>query len=88
MTIQEMVAKLNAIEDFKTKGIRDNMRINLLHLVIYGDGSGLVQADWSKYRNDMCKEERLLHQIFSTEGPLFEFTRIEELEEWLTKEAP
>ena len=87
MTLKEILEMLDIVEKKKTKGLRDEMRISMLRLVFFGDGSGMVDADWSKYRKDMCGEEVLLRQIFSVESAIFEFSKIEELEEWLKREA-
>ena len=83
MTLEEILKKLDAIEKEKVKDIRDDMLINTIRLSLFPDGSGEVVADWSKYRKDMRREEALLHQIFSVDGPIFEFNNIKELEIWL-----
>ena len=88
MTLAELLKKLDAIEKEKVKDIRDDMLINTIRLSLFPDGSGEVVADWSKYRKDMRREEALLHQIFSVEGPIFEFNNIKELETWLEDMTP
>lgn len=85
MTLEEVAAKLRVIEKRMLKGIRDNMKIQGLHLKMFGDGSGEVTADWSNYRKDMCREEYLLNTIFTREGPLLEFSNPKELEDWLNE---
>jgi len=86
MDINRICRLLSIVEKKKLPGIRDNMRIGMLRLLIFPDGSGQVVADWSKYRKEMCREEKLLHEIFSVEGPLFEFDNPIQLEDWLLGE--
>lgn len=87
MNLAEVCAKLSVVEDRMLKGIRDNMKIQSMHLILFGDGSGEVQADWSNFRKDMCKEEYLLNTIFTREGPIFQFTNVEDLEKWLEEQT-
>lgn len=87
MTIEEAIRKLAVIEKEAAKGIRDNMTISMLRFVIFADGSGLVEADWAKCRAEGCWEEKFLHRIFTIDGPIFEFSKVEELEEWLKEKA-
>lgn len=88
MTSKEILLRLDVLEERLTQGVKDNMKIQQIHLKLFPDGSGWVDADWSKCTKEMCKEERLLHSLFSTESPLFEFTYIDELEEWLIGMTP
>jgi len=48
----------------------------------------MVDADWSKCTEEMCREESLLHAIFTTESALFEFSSIQELGAWLRDMTP
>lgn len=88
MNFKEILIRLGTLEKRLIQDVKDNMKIQQIHLKIFPDGSGMVDADWSKHTGEMCKEERLLHTIFSTESPLFEFTNIDELEEWLRGMTP
>lgn len=88
MNFKEILFRLNTLEKRLIQGVKDNMQIHQVHLKIFPDGSGIVDADWSESSKEMCKEERLLHTIFSTESPLFEFTNIDELGEWLRGMTP
>ena len=86
--IKEILSRLDALEKRMVQGVKDNMKIQSIHLKIFPDGSGLVDADWSKCREDMCKEEYLLNAIFTVESPLFEFSNLDELVEWLRNMTP
>jgi hypothetical protein len=83
MNLRTLCERLESIEKRMLKGVRDNLKIQMLRLVLFADGSGEIQADWSNYREDMCKEERLLNAIFTRDGPIFTFDRVEDLERWL-----
>jgi len=84
----QLLKRLRLVEERFTKGVKDNMRVNTVHLRLFPDGSGMVDAEWSKYKKDACLEENLLHTIFSEESALFEFSNIEELSAWLDKMIP
>ena len=88
MNFKEILTRLDTLEKRLIQGVKDNMQIQQIHLKIFPDGSGLVDADWSECTQEMCEEERLLHTIFSEESPLFEFSSIEELGEWLNGMTP
>lgn len=88
MNLKEICKRLSIIENRMFEDVRDNMKIQSMHLIMFGDGSGEIQADWSNFRKDMCKEEYLLNAIFTREGPIFRFSDVEELEEWLERQAP
>jgi len=88
MIFKEILTRLDALEERLTQGTKDNMKIQQIHLKLFSDGSGMVDADWSKCTEGMCDEERLLNTIFSEESPLFEFTNIDELKVWLKSMTP
>jgi hypothetical protein len=88
MNFKEILTRLDTLEKRLIQGVKDNMQIQQVHLKIFPDGSGIVDADWSKSTKEMCREERLLHTIFSVESPLYEFSNMDELIEWLRGMTP
>jgi hypothetical protein len=88
MDFNEILSRLDILEKRMVQGVKDNMRIQQIHLKIFADGSGLVDADWSEHKEGAGKDERLLRAIFSKESPLFEFSHISELERWLKDMTP
>jgi hypothetical protein len=87
MEMIEILRRLGTVEKRKGGVLRDGMQIGMIRLVLFSDGSGEVQADWAKYDEEMCREEKLLHAIFSVDGPIFEFEKIEQLEAWLVEQS-
>jgi len=87
MEIKEVSRLLGVIEEKNWGVVRDGMKARMFRLVLFADGSGEIQADWSHYREDMCRAERVLHEILSVDGPIFEFSKTEELEAWLKEQG-
>jgi hypothetical protein len=87
MELSEILRRLNEVAKKKKGIIRDGMRVSMFRLFLFPDGSGEVQADWSKYDKEMCREEKILHEIFSVDGPIFEFNNVGELEAWLKEQS-
>jgi hypothetical protein len=87
MEIKEVSRLLGVIEEKKWGVVRDGMKARMFRLVLFMDGSGEIQADWSQYREDMCHAEKVLHEIFSVDGPIFEFSNTGELEAWLKEQS-
>jgi hypothetical protein len=87
MELTEILRRLDEVAKKKKGIIRDGMKAGMTHLVIFSDGSGAVQAEWSEYNEGMCKEEKLLRQILSEESPIFEFDKVGELEAWLVEQS-
>ncbi len=87
MELSEVLRLLDIVAKKKRGFIRDGMRIGMFRLTIFPDGSGEVQGDWSKYDKEMCKEEKLLYEIFAVDGAIFEFSKTEELEAWLKEQS-
>ena len=84
MTLQEVLNALAEAESKLNVEDRDNMTVEMIHLVLFPDGSGAIMGTWkNKFNKDLSPEQHLLNEIFAEESEVYGFEKIEELEAWV-----